>query len=190
MSKEALKKMYQLLLTEPHAPTVCAQLEEIAREALAQPERHELQAKGKHPAPCARHCEANAFQIVTKNLKAQLAQPEQEPVWWMSEDGEKAISTTDMLNYPDYEYRYSIPLYTSPPQRTWVGAGDLEDSNSYLDTTPPPRRKTDYKAFMEWASKEGYDTAYTVNSDNGKFMPLNPMTADLWKAWQAAHGIK
>ena len=36
--KEALKKMYQLLLTEPHAPTVCAQLEAIAREALAQPE--------------------------------------------------------------------------------------------------------------------------------------------------------
>jgi hypothetical protein len=44
-----------------------------------QPERHELQAKGEHPAPCARHCEANAFQIVIKNLKAQLAQPEQEP---------------------------------------------------------------------------------------------------------------
>jgi hypothetical protein len=38
MTQEALKKMYQLLLTEPHAPTVCAQLESIAREALAQPE--------------------------------------------------------------------------------------------------------------------------------------------------------
>lgn len=38
MTQEALKKMYQLLLTEPHAPTVCAQLEEIAREALSQPE--------------------------------------------------------------------------------------------------------------------------------------------------------
>ena len=37
--KEALKKMYQLLLTEPHAPTVCAKLEAIAREALAQPEQ-------------------------------------------------------------------------------------------------------------------------------------------------------
>lgn len=118
MTQEALKQMYQLLLTEPHAPTVCAQLERIAREALAdhamretqrlgqeieqepmqfkctviddahpngipleqwakppqRTERHELQAKGEHPAPCARHCEANAFQIVIKNLKAQLAQ--------------------------------------------------------------------------------------------------------------------
>ena len=39
MTHEALKKMYQLLLTEPHAPTLCAQLESIAREALAQPEQ-------------------------------------------------------------------------------------------------------------------------------------------------------
>jgi hypothetical protein len=48
----------------------------------AQPERHELQAKGEHPAPCARHCEATAFRIVIRNLKAQLAQPavQQEPV--------------------------------------------------------------------------------------------------------------
>ena len=37
MTQEALKKMYQLLLTEPHAPTVCFKLEAIAREALAQP---------------------------------------------------------------------------------------------------------------------------------------------------------
>ena len=53
--------------------------QEIEQEPVAHPERHELQAKGEHPAPCARHCEANAFQIVIKNLKAQLAQPEQEP---------------------------------------------------------------------------------------------------------------
>jgi hypothetical protein len=41
MTQEALKKMYQLLLTEPHAPTVCVQLERIAREALAD---HAMQA--------------------------------------------------------------------------------------------------------------------------------------------------
>jgi hypothetical protein len=39
MTQEALKQMYQLLLTEPHAPTVCLQLEAIAREALAQLEQ-------------------------------------------------------------------------------------------------------------------------------------------------------
>ena len=46
MTQEALKKMYQLLLTEPHAPTVCAQLERIAREALADHAMQEVQRLG------------------------------------------------------------------------------------------------------------------------------------------------
>ena len=79
-----------------------------------------------------------AQQITIDKLEAQL---EQEPVWWMSEDGEKAISTTDMLNYPDYEYRYSIPLYTTPPpQRTWVGLTDEQIAEMWLEilgSTPP-----------------------------------------------------
>ena len=62
--------------TQPQPP------QRTEQEPVAHPERHELQAKGEHPAPCARHCEANAFQIVIKNLKAQLSQPEQEPVAW------------------------------------------------------------------------------------------------------------
>lgn len=73
-----------------------AQRDEL-RERLAQPERHELQTKGEHPAPCARHCEANAFQIVIKNLQAQLAQPEQDPVFDCPRCGHCC------------------------PQRTWVG---------------------------------------------------------------------
>jgi hypothetical protein len=43
MTQETLKKMYQLLLTEPHAPNVCAQLERIAREALADHAMRETQ---------------------------------------------------------------------------------------------------------------------------------------------------
>lgn len=43
-----------------------------AKDALAQPEHHALQAQGKHPAPCARHCEAQAFQIVIRSLEAKL----------------------------------------------------------------------------------------------------------------------
>jgi hypothetical protein len=47
MTQEALKKMYQLLLTEPHAPTVCAKLERIAREALADHAMSEVQRIGQ-----------------------------------------------------------------------------------------------------------------------------------------------
>jgi hypothetical protein len=59
MTQEAMKKMYQLLLTEPHAPTVCAQLERIAREALAEHAMREVQRLGQEieQAPVA-HCEA------------------------------------------------------------------------------------------------------------------------------------
>ena len=38
---EILKQMYQLLLTEPHAPTLCERLERIAREAIAELESQE-----------------------------------------------------------------------------------------------------------------------------------------------------
>jgi hypothetical protein len=38
---EVLKKMYQLLLTEPHAPAVCDQLEPMLREAIAELESQE-----------------------------------------------------------------------------------------------------------------------------------------------------
>ena len=47
MTQETLKQMYQLLLTEPHAPTVCAQLERIAREALADHAMQEVQRLGQ-----------------------------------------------------------------------------------------------------------------------------------------------
>ena len=47
MTQEALKQMYQLLLTEPHAPTVCVQLERIAREALADHAMRETQRLGQ-----------------------------------------------------------------------------------------------------------------------------------------------
>jgi hypothetical protein len=38
---EVLKQAYQLLLTEPHAPTVCDQLEVILRQAIAELESQE-----------------------------------------------------------------------------------------------------------------------------------------------------
>lgn len=36
--------------------------------------RHELQKEGKHPEPCARMCEANAFRIEIRQLRTQLSE--------------------------------------------------------------------------------------------------------------------
>ena len=56
-------------------------------------------------------------------IKKVLAQPEQEPVAWLDEYGN---------TFPLAAKQYSVvgkhwkPLYTSPPQRTWVGLTDVE----------------------------------------------------------------
>ena len=41
--------------------------------------------------------------------------PVQEPVAWMRNDGKRVTTAAYRHNYPDYETRYSIPLYTTPP---------------------------------------------------------------------------
>ena len=114
-------------LESSYNPNADAQNDAITdiKEALAQPERHELQAKGKHPAPCARFCEANAFQIEIRNLKSQLAQPEQEPVAYaamingeIAWDADYPFSNEPFSCFDDEQ---SVPLYTAPPKREWVG---------------------------------------------------------------------
>jgi hypothetical protein len=100
MTQEALKKIYQLLLTEPHAPTVCAQLERIAKEALAEHAMRETQRLGQEieQEPVA-HCKVRL-------LRGDESFPKVEIDW---------------VNQP-----VPGPLYTHPPQRTWVGLTDDE----------------------------------------------------------------
>ncbi len=80
MTQETLKQMYQLLLTEPHAPTVCAQLERIAREALAEHAMQEVQRLGQEieQEPVVYQCPRCATSMqVDLTAKAALAQMEQ-----------------------------------------------------------------------------------------------------------------
>lgn len=39
--------------------------------------------------------------------------------------------------------------------------------------------------FATWANRAGYDTAHTYDTDRSRWVFLNPMTVDLWTAWQA-----
>jgi len=93
MTQEALKKMYQLLLTEPHAPTVCAQLERIAREALADHAMSEVQSLGQEieqepkikttdPFESSRVADYNRGWNDCLFASGVVKQPEQEPVAW------------------------------------------------------------------------------------------------------------
>ena len=40
--------------------------------AIQLQDRHESQAAGTHPAPCGRTCEATAFEVEIRRLKAEL----------------------------------------------------------------------------------------------------------------------
>jgi hypothetical protein len=53
--------------------------------------------------------------------KTQRKEPKQEPVAWMDRDGDlyKKLPSDDW--HPPH-----TPLYTTPPQRTWVGLTDEE----------------------------------------------------------------
>jgi hypothetical protein len=55
-----------------------------------------------------------------KELEAQLAQPAQEPVAWMQADHEHISLWEDVY--------HTIPLYTKPPQREWVGLTEKDFS--------------------------------------------------------------
>ena len=60
--------------------------------------------------------------LAQASIKEALAQPEQEPLAWISTGPARMIHWT--ADKPAYGDDW-VPLYTTPPQRTWVG--DLED---------------------------------------------------------------
>ena len=51
-------------------------------------------------------------------IKEALAQPEQKPVAWMTEDECEVYTSKQVDGCFQHDH---IPLYTTPPQRTWVG---------------------------------------------------------------------
>jgi len=57
-------------------------------------------------------------------LKEALAQPEQEPVAWMNDSTPSGIFARHMEGAKNFGC--TIPLYTAPPQRTWVGLTRME----------------------------------------------------------------
>jgi len=77
-------------------------------------------------------------------LRERLAQPEQEPVahvYLFEPNGRPRVAWDNAKDIKIGDKLYTTPpqgIYYTPPQRTWVGSGDIEDSNAYL--TPPQRK--------------------------------------------------
>ena len=102
-----------------HGGEPCGTAEAIAvvEKALAQPEQF---------------CDANCV-WTDHHPDCKLAQPQQEPVAWMYQEyrdddqfgWRDEILFTPPPNDPIY-FRNITPVYTHPPQRTWVGLTDEE----------------------------------------------------------------
>lgn len=60
-------------------------------------DRRALQREGKHPAPCARHCEATAFQVELRRLQALL----REALPYVESHAEASHLTDGFRRQPD-----------------------------------------------------------------------------------------
>ena len=73
--------------------------------------------------PLKDEAQCNRYDKAIAAVKETLAQPEQEPLAWISTGPARMIHWT--ADKPAYGDDW-VPLYTTPPQRTWVGLTDEE----------------------------------------------------------------
>ena len=114
-------------------------------EALKLALWHEAMAR----EPNRNQAKREKHEATAKFIKEALAQPEQEPVGQLLED---AFGRGQVMwfNKPKDESM----LYTTPPQRTWVGLTEEEQLNVFAELIAKPRSEYEvYKAY-ELALKE------------------------------------
>jgi hypothetical protein len=100
-------------------------------------ERHALQAEGKHPAPCARFCEATAFRIEIRGLEAENARMRSELERPMSSEATVLVHDNARLRAELEALRGAVPagwkLVPTEPSDEWISrldaqqTGDLEE---------------------------------------------------------------
>ena len=72
-------------------------------------------------------------------IKEALAQPEQEPVAWKHPD-KNMVFWEDTKEVDEYHgFKPTIPLYTTPPQRTWVDLTDTQIEQAYFEVVQEHR---------------------------------------------------
>jgi len=115
---EVLKQAYQLLLTEPHAPTVCDQLEVIFRRAIAELESQEPVAHCEAGPEFCQQCYKESLPTYGSEEVSKLREVIQSQAKIIA-DYEKQIDEPAI--YPEEAYEMgleAIAYYTHSPQRT------------------------------------------------------------------------
>ena len=143
MTKEALKLALEAFDSMiGRKPERVEQAITAIKEALAQPEQEPV-AYDKTELNCfaqdlydqkmregRRGHYESMFHVIHQCIKKVAPQPEQEPVLWMMPDG----NTADKWALQFYGGQKGKPLYTAPPQRTWVGLTDDEVWEAYMQS--------------------------------------------------------
>jgi hypothetical protein len=133
---EVLKKMYQILLTEPHAPAVCDQLEPMLREAIAELESQE------------------PVGALTLGGIIDTSDGLEYEGWDVEWDAKVIEALQEKLVTSD---SVEVMLYTHPPQRTWVGLTDEEVDKAWRSvdyTVPWEQHRIDIARAIEAKLKE------------------------------------
>jgi len=119
MTKEALELALEALEEPKEHFAKHRRLEAITaiKEALAQ-EQEPVTYSGNGTAGREADARPTGFFF---QMPKPMTQPEQEPVAWMDKDGD--VLSASIV---DGKGLRNIPLYTTPPQRTWVGLTDEE----------------------------------------------------------------
>ena len=143
-----------------------AMQQRFGRELLQEP--LELCQYGQEPAFCT-----SSPMDCQCAIDAALAQPEQEPVAWMfqhDETGRMNYVSNDGVHNPtiflEMNPRYALvcPLYTTPPQRTWVDLTDEEIAQGCKESWVTEQA---WQSAVWWAEaklKDKNDVAQKTNS--------------------------
>ena len=76
------------------------------------------------------------YDNIINDLEAALAEPEQEPVAWITKGGKGDLWWSKSVDEDGNNNLDDVPLYTALPRREWVGLTEdeiwtLHDSDSY-----------------------------------------------------------
>ena len=120
--------------------------------------------------------------VAEKAIKEALAQPEQEPLAWISTGPANMIHWT--ADKPAYGDDW-VPLYTTPPQRTWVG--DLEDIDINITWNENSMRdfgkdELNFARAILGKAQDGYVAPQRtwVGLTNGEMIELSEMKLGSW----------
>ena len=135
---EALKMALDALETLHSHRTDIASAITALKEALTQPEQDREEMKIKSVTMRCKDYDV-ALPIIYNDFGRVLVgqvsippnpkEPEQEPVAWMNDSTPSGIFARHMEGAKNFGC--TIPLYTTPPQRTWAGLTDKEMLSLY-----------------------------------------------------------